>query len=83
LLLTIQQESHTIHIENPAVNTNIITIPTSFVSIKFHARAKITVNNPTKTNTAKTMDPVINGVVSKFAAAWDMGLAIANVMCGY
>jgi len=49
---TIQHDSHTIHMENPAVITNIIVMLTSLLSIILRLYANATHTNPTTVNTA-------------------------------
>ena len=66
---TIQTDNHTIHIEKPAVKTNIQTMTTSLLSINLRALANKTDSNPMLTNTANTMDPLIKGAVVRSLAA--------------
>ena len=65
---TIQTDNHTIHMEKPAVKTNIQTMTTSLLSINLRALANKTDSNPMLTNTANTMDPLIKGAVVRSLA---------------
>ena len=67
---TIQTDNHTIHMEKPAVKTNIQTMTTSLLSINLRALANKTDSNPMLTNTANTMDPLIKGAVVRSLAVW-------------